>query len=171
MANYQVVGVDWRSNIDWFHALMNLSWAALLAVLFFVYTLVALLFGALYALQPDSIRGSDNSFADAFYFSVQTLSTAGYGYLSPKTTYSNLLALIESFCGLAFVATFTGLLYSRVSKPKARVAFTKFVVVHDIDGIPTLMIRVANQRSSQILDARAQVSVLMKHPTLEGEVR
>lgn len=170
IANYHVVGGHWRDNVDWFHALLNMSWFSLLILLFLVYTTIAILFALLYQLQPGCIRSAEDGYADAFYFSLQTLSTAGYGYLSPQTTYANLLTLLESFCGLGFVATFTGLLYSRVSRPNARVAFTKFLVVHDIDGVPTLMLRVCNQRATQILESKAQVSVLMKHSTVEGEV-
>jgi inward rectifier potassium channel len=170
IANFKVVGKPWTSQFDLVHALLNMSWISVLICLFIGYATLAAFFGLLYYLQPGSIRGSDESFADAFYFSVQTLSTAGYGFLSPQTSFSNLASLVESFCGLTFVAGFTGIVYARISRPQARVAFTNVMCVHDVDGISALVLRVANQRDTQILEARVQISVLVKHSTLEGNV-
>ena len=86
------------------------------------------------------------SFADAFFFSVQTLGTLGYGVMAPRTLYTNLLVTVESFTGILTIALFTGIIFARFSRPFARVVFSKVAVVAPFDGVPTLMFRAANQR-------------------------
>ena len=170
VANFHLIGLPWADvHLDWFYFLLNSHWSRVLAVLFTMYVCIVTFFALLFFCDRESIRGARPGFADAFYFSVQTLSTAGYGYLSPQSTFANVLCLLEAFSGLSFVALFTGVLFARASKPKARIVFTKHLVTHDDDGQPCLFFRVVNQRKSQIMEARAQASVLIKSTTIEGE--
>ena len=174
VSNYRVIGQPWSEYLDFFHALMHRSIASLLLFMLCLYTLLAVIFACLYWIEPGSIRNmvsssAVDSFDDAMYFSVQTLSTIGYGSLIPSSHFAHALALVESFAGLAFAALFAGVFFAKLSAPKARVAFTKFAVTQTVDGKQVLMLRVCNQRDTQIVKAQAQACVLMKETTAEGQ--
>ena len=112
------------------------------------------------------VNARPGSFADAFFFSVQTLGTLGYGVMAPRTLYTNLLVTVESFTGILTIALFTGIIFARFSRPFARVVFSKVAVVAPFDGVPTLMFRTANQRGEAILDASVVVTLARQHTTL-----
>lgn len=101
---------------------------------------------------------------------MQCISTIGFGGLAPATLYANLLTTAEAIVSLAIVALATGSVFARISRPRARVMFARHAVIGTYDGKPTLFIRIGNERSTQILDAEVQVSVLRYQTTVEGEV-
>jgi len=174
LANYKIVGAPWSENLDFFHWLMHQSVASLLVFMFGLYSLFIIIFALCYYAEPLSVRNlvssSDvESFYDAFFFSVHTFSTIGYGSLVPQTHLANVLTLVESFAGLAFAALFAGVFFAKLSAPKARVAFSKYAVTQPHDGKSVLLINVCNQRYSQIVKAQAQASVMLKETTLEGQ--
>jgi inward rectifier potassium channel len=105
---------------------------------------------------------------DAFFFSVQTMATIGYGSMYPSTDYANLLVSIEALVGLLGVAMGTGLMFARFSRPTARVLFSGVAVIAPHNGVPALMLRVANERRNQILEAQIGVSLLRDEVTAEG---
>lgn len=109
------------------------------------------------------------SFLDAFFFSVQTMASIGYGVMHPRTTYAHTVVTIESFIGLLGLAITTGLVFARFSRPTARVLFSQVAVIIPHNGVPTLMFRAANKRGNQILEAQLQVSLLRDEISLEGE--
>lgn len=129
------------------------SWTRLMATLAFLYVLVNALFAALYLFVPGSISGGDESFADAFFFSVQTFSTLGYGAMSPASPWADLIVTIEAATGLLGVALATGLMFAKASRPSSGVMFSQPVVVTERDGVPTLTFRVANARGNDVVDA------------------
>jgi inward rectifier potassium channel len=106
---------------------------------------------------------------DAFFFSVQTMATIGYGAMYPQTDYANLLVSIEALVGLLGVAMATGLTLARFSRPSARVLFSRVAVIAPLNGLPTLMFRVANERRNQILEAQMGASLLRDEVTEEGQ--
>ncbi|MEO0606257.1 MAG: potassium channel family protein, partial [Myxococcota bacterium] len=119
-----------------------------------------LVFAGLFALDPGGIEGAEST-ADLLWFSVQTLSTIGYGGMTPASPLSNLLVIIESFIGLAGVAVVTAILYAKFSLPEARVKFSDTLAVHDYGGVPTLHFRMVNERSTAILDAELHVGAVI----------
>ena len=164
-----VVGRDRLGWSDLYHRVLTMPLAGLLALLAAVYLMANGVFALLYMLQPGSIAGAKpHSFADSFFFSVQTLGTVGYGLMTPKTMYANLLVTAETFCNLVIVALSTGLIFTRVSRPTARVMFSRVAVVTNYEGVPTLMFRAANQRGNQILEAEVTVSLAKQVTTIEG---
>ena len=164
-----VLGRDRLGWSDLYHRVLTMPLWGLLALLAAVYIVANVIFAGLYILQPDAITGAkSHSFADAFFFSVQTMGTVGYGVMTPKTTYANLLVTGETFCNLVIAALFTGLIFTRVSRPTARVMFSKVAVVTNYEGVPTLMFRAANQRGNQILEAEVTVSLAKQVTTIEG---
>ena len=120
-------------------------------------------------MQPGSIdNAGPGSFADAFFFSVQTMATIGYGVMSPATRYANLLVTIESLLGMASFAVAAGLIFARFSRPTARVLFSRVAVVTPFNGVPTLMFRCANERRNQIFEAQVHVDFAREETSAEG---
>jgi inward rectifier potassium channel len=151
----------------WF---MDGSWGRFFGALVFLYVVLNVFFAGLYILQPGCISGADPaSFADAFYFSVQTLSTIGYGAMSPETTYGDIVVTAEAAVGLLSVALATGLLFSKASLPKSGVLFSKVLTLTKRHGVPTLSFRAGNARGNEVVDANVTVSVLKDDISPEGE--
>lgn len=99
-------------------------------------------------------------FGNAVFFSVQSFSTTGYGAVYPQSLGANIVASVEIITGLLMTALATGLLFARISRPQARVLFSRIGVIHATDGVPTLMFRVANQRRNQLTEARMSVTLV-----------
>jgi len=164
-------GVERKWFGDLYHRTLTVSWPVFLATGSTVYIAANLGFGALYLLQPGSITAArPGSFADAFFFSVQTMATIGYGVMSPATFYANLLMTVETAAGLLFLALTTGLIFARFSRPTARVLFSRVAVVGPYNGVPTLSVRLANQRSNQLLAAEVTMTLVRDELTREGEL-
>ena len=167
--NYRLTGISQAPLSDIYYLLISKPWPWLLATAFVGYLVINGGFALLYWLGGDGIQGAQpGSFLDAFYFSVQTFSTVGYGVLSPKTPYAHALATAESFAGMLAVAVGTGIIFAKFSRPSARVTFSDVMVVHPRNGVPTLQFRVANQRRNEIFAAHMNVHVLMEETTAEG---
>lgn len=156
---------------DVYHSALTMSWPMFLVWSTALYVFVNAGFAGLYLLQPGSIANAHpGSFADAFFFSVQCISTIGFGGLAPATFYANLLTTAEAILSLAIVALATGSVFARISRPRARVMFARNAVISPYNGKPTLFIRIGNARSTQILAAQVQVTVLRYEQTDEGEM-
>ena len=154
---------------DSYHWMMTLSWSRFFLLWVGLYLGVNALFGLLFWLQTDGIGGARRgSFADAFFFSVQTLGTIGYGQLWPRSLYVHLLVTTEAFSSLALTAVATGLIFARVSRPTARVLFSRHAVVTTRDGVLTLMFRAGNVRMNQILEADVSVVLAQRGASKEG---
>jgi len=163
------VGVrePWRGDL--YHRLVTLPWWAFAGLGALAYVLVNVVFAGLYLLQPGSIaNAAPGSFTDAFFFSVETIATIGYGVLAPATLYANLLMLLETVLGILLVAMATSVLFIRVSRPTARVMFARVGTVALWHGTPTLFIRMGNERRSQILEADVAMYLLRHETSPEG---
>ena len=157
------------ASLDFYHGVLTASWPVFILQLAALFLTVNLIFALLYVLDRGGIANArPGNFADAFFFSVQTLGTLGYGVMAPRTLYANMLVTAESFTGILTIALFTGIMFARFSRPFARVVFSKVAVVAPFDGVPTLMFRAANQRGNSILDASVTVSLARQYTTLEG---
>ncbi|MBD1923436.1 ATP-sensitive inward rectifier potassium channel 10 [Microcoleus sp. FACHB-831] len=155
---------------DLYHLLLTLPWPGLLALIVLLYVSSNAIFALLYLAGGDCIQNArPGSFWDAFFFSVQTLATIGYGAMYPRTFYANIVVTIEALGGLLGVAMVTGLAFARFSRPTARVLFSKVAVIPPYDGVPTLMFRTANQRGNQIVEAQMRVTLVRNEVTQEGE--
>jgi len=164
-----IKGQDSGRFFDFYHGILTASWPGFVAQLAMLFLTVNLAFATLYVIDRGGITNArPGSFADAFFFSVQTLGTLGYGVMAPRTLYANLLVTAESFTGILIIALFTGIIFARFSRPFARLVFSKVAVVTLFDGIPTLMFRAANQRGNSILDASVNVSLAGNYVTREG---
>ena len=156
----------WR---DGYHVLLTMPTSAFIAVLAAAFLTINGLFALLYMTDEGGITNArPGSFEDAFFFSVQTLGTLGYGVLAPKSLIANLIATLETFVGLFNLAIATGLLFARISRPTARIMFSRRAVVTPFDGVPTLMFRAANQRRNLVIEADVSVTLVHDVITREG---
>lgn len=154
---------------DLYHFLMTMSWPRLFGVLAGFFLVFDFLFGCLYYLQPGSVANlSPPGFAGAFFFSVETLATVGYGEMHPHSLYGHVIAMIEMFVGLMSLALVTGLMFARFSRPRARYLFARYAVVRKVDGRPTLMFRAANARQDVVQEASARLRMMRDEVTQEG---
>ena len=154
---------------DLYHWLLVITWWHFLLLLSLFYFLVNVAFACAYLTTNGGIANAgSNSFIDAFFFSVQSLSTIGYGAMYPQTLYAQILVTFEVLVGLILVAMATGLMFARFAQPKARVIFSKVAVICPFNNIPTLMLRVANKRDNRIIEARVQISLLKNEISTEG---
>ena len=155
--------------LDFYHHLLTVSPWTLFALLVATYIGFNLVFTGLYLLQPGGIaNATPGSFPDAFFFSVQTMATIGYGDMHPATVYTNLLVTGEVLLGMTGLALATGLVFARFSRPTARVMFSQVAVVTNHDGVPSLMFRAANRRRNEILEAQVTVMLLRDELNAEG---
>lgn len=160
-----------RNLFDIYHWLLTTPWPLFAAVGFGSYLALNALFALVYLFDPNGISGGRRgSFVDAFFFSVQTIGTIGYGVLSPHGLYANTVMTLENFVGLSFVAVMTGVIFARVSRPTARVIFSKNALITTHEGQPTFMLRAANERANQILEAEVTLSVTKQRRTAEGQL-
>src|SRR5580692_9662580 len=156
---------DWR---DTYHVILNLSWPGFAAFVFGIYLLINLGFAGLYILDPHSVAEM-SSFFDAFFFSVETLATVGYGHMYPESLYGHLITMLEIMVGLFGLAVITGLIFVRFSRPTARMHFSKVAVIAPFDGLPTVMIRVANLRHQAMVEPDFRMLLVINSFTLEGD--
>jgi len=156
----------WR---DAYHYLLTMPLWAFFAVMASAFLAINSAFAGLYLLDPAGIKGAaPGRFADAFFFSVQTLGTLGYGDMAPRSFYANAVVTAEAFVGLFNLAIATGLLFARISRPTARIEFSHKAVVTPFEGAPTLMFRAANRRRNLVVEAEVSVSLLRDLTTVEG---
>ena len=161
-------GARWHSDL--YHHTLTLPWWSFLVLGMAVYLGLNIAFAELYLLDPAGIdKARPGSFEDAFFFSVQTMATIGYGVLTPAGTYANLVVTAQTMVSLVFVAFVTGITFARFSRPTARVTFSRVAVVTAYDGVPTFSMRLANARRNQILEADVAVTLLRTERTSEGQ--
>ena len=161
------IGWDWR---DIYHWLLSLSWPRFSLFLLAAYLLVNAGFALLYRAMPGAIAEMrPASLADAFFFSVETLATVGYGHLYPVSLWGHLIATLEIVAGMFGMAVVTGLIFVRFARPTANLLFSHRLVISRFDGLPTLMLRVANQRHQPMVEVRFRLMMIRTEVTEEGE--
>jgi len=155
---------------DLFHRLLTLRWASFLAAAFCTYLVINAVFACLYLLDPGGVENAEpGSFSDAYFFSVESMMTIGYGRMVPVSTYAHILVTLESFFGLLTTALLTGLIFAKFATPTANVLFSNVVCIAKHDGVPTLLLRLANARGNRLIQASLSVTVAKMTQTAEGE--
>jgi inward rectifier potassium channel len=164
----RVVGARRRPIADFYHAFLRCSWWTALALIVLGYLALNGLF-ALGYLELGGVFGArPGSLADAFYFSIQTMGTIGYGAMYPVGRAANALVVAESVTGLIVTAVLTGLVFAKFSRTTGRLVFTREAVIAPMDGVPTLMVRIGNERSNQIMEAQIRLVMTRTERTIEG---
>ena len=167
----RAVGMERAPHKDIYHFILARSWPTFFAVVGATFLAANILFACLYLAQPGSIaHARPGSFEDAFYFSVQTIATIGYGGMFPLTRYAHIVVVIEAMTGMLGIAVITGLTFTRFARPSARVLFANKITITPRDGVPHLMFRMANWRRNRIVEAQLRVVLLVTERTREGEM-
>jgi len=157
----------WRDSYHW---VLSLSWPRFALFLASSYAIINLLFAALYVVRPNCIASLEpGSFPQAFFFSVETLATVGYGHNYPATVYGHIIVTIEIFLGMIWIAVITGLIFVRFARPTARILFSNCLVIGPHDGRLSLMFRVANLRHTSMAEAEFRIIYSRDERVLEGE--
>lgn len=157
----------WREP---YYLFLTVPWWGFLGLAILLYVLVNTLFAFGFLLGGNSIENATpGSFGDAFFFSVQTLTSIGYGAMYPINTYADILVTIEALVGIIGIALITSLAFTRFSQPTAKVIFSRVATISEHNGVPTLMIRAGNQRHNQIIEAQVRLFLMRDEVSLEGE--
>jgi inward rectifier potassium channel len=151
------------------HRSMTASWPSFIAGAALVFVVFNAIFALFYWIgdQPISnVPGGD--YIDYLYFSIETLSTAGYGDMHPQTHYGHFVAATELFTGIFSMSLMTGLIFARFSRPNARLLFAENPVISSHEGKPTLMVRFVNERHNIIGNAAAKLWLMRNEVSAEG---
>ncbi len=154
----------WKSQ-NLYHWLLTISWMRFFFLVIGFYFITNILFACFYLLAGENALSGltglsfEERFADAFFFSVQTLATIGYGVISPKTLPANFLVSIEALFGMLGFALVTGILFARFSRPQAKIIFSDKAVVAPFKDKTAFMFRIANERSNQLIEVVPTVSM------------
>ncbi|HKP12720.1 MAG TPA: ion channel [Blastocatellia bacterium] len=156
-------GLGFWSSFYPYHTMLTMSWPSFLGVVAIFYTATNVAFALAYmacgadALTSPPDLGLGNRFLRAFFFSVDTLATVGYGNISPSGEAAHTVVAIEALAGILGVALITGLVFARFSRPTAQIIFSRAAVIAPYRGTTALMFRIANARSNEIVELSCKV--------------
>jgi inward rectifier potassium channel len=171
--NVVLDGLDPLASLSLYHWLLTISWPRFLASIAGSYIAVNTLFAfAFLACGPDALQSSAGNFAAqpffrAFFFSVDTFATIGYGNITPVGVAANTLVTIEALLNIVGVALATGVMFARFSRPSTRIIYSRNAVVAPYRGKTALEFRIANTRRSQLIDVQVQ-AILTKIERTNG---
>ncbi len=169
-------GATWR-DVHPYLFMLNTSWPVFLGMIFGAYIITNLAFACVYLeigvahLQGADVGTAFSRFMSAFFFSAQTLTTVGYGRISPDGLLMNLVAAFQALLGLMAFAIGTGLLFGRFSRPVARLAFSRQMLVAPYQSGASLQFRVANRRSNNLIEIEARILLSTVEDSGRGPVR
>lgn len=162
------VGVNRFSFDDPYYLIMAMRWPTFMVAVLAMFLAANLLFAGLYWLAPAAVANvRPGHFEDAFFFSVETLATVGYGVMTPATPYGHAIATAEIFVGMFLTALTTGAFFARFARPRARLLFSENAVIAPYEGGQALMLRVASRRMQGISEATARI-VYLRQEMVEG---
>src|ERR1700738_5173517 len=151
------------------HRCMTASWPSFIGGAVLVLVLFNAIFAGLYWIGDQPIANvPGGAYIDYLYFSIETLSTAGYGDMHPQTHYGHFVSAVELFTGIFSMSLMTGLIFARFSRPNARLLFADNAVISNHEGKLTLMVRFVNERHNIIANAGANLWLLRNEMSLEG---
>jgi inward rectifier potassium channel len=165
--------LKWR-DANPYLMLIDTTWPRFLLVVVAGFLVVNMIFACLYLMIGiHSLRGLESdmgAFANAFFFSVHTLTTVGYGNVYPEGTWANVVSSLEAATGLMVFAIATGLLYGRFSRPSARIVYSKSAIIAPYQDGTSLQFRVTNARRNVLMNMEARV-LLMTVDANNGDLR
>jgi inward rectifier potassium channel len=173
LGNREIVAEGLRLNFwaDISHRCMTASWPAFIGGAALVFIVFNAIFAGFYWIGDQPVSNvPGGAYIDYLYFSIETLSTAGYGDMHPQTHYGHFIATVELFTGIFSMSLMTGLIFARFSRPNARLLFADHPVISSYDGKPTLMVRFANERHNIIGNATAKLWLIRNVVSREGQV-
>lgn len=175
--NVTIKGLPFSQRLNVFHDLITMPWWKFNLVVFVTYVILNTLFALLYlGVGMDQIEGDRglttfDQFWDAFFFSAQTLTTVGYGRENPIGLYANFVSAFECLIGLMSFALMTGLLYSRFSRPVAKLVKSENMLLAPYKDGKALMFRLANKRNNQLIECEVEVMLALNVIESDKEFR
>lgn len=161
--NVRREGLRFWESLSAYHYLLTISWPKFFAWIVGAYLFANAVFAAIYMTAGENALSGANAgtiagrFAEAFFFSVHTLATIGYGTIAPNTFFAHVVVTIETLIGLVGVAVAAGISFARFSRPVARIRFSRNAVIGPYRRGRAFMFRIVNQQESQIVDLEAKV--------------
>lgn len=162
--NVKRQGQSFFRTSDNYHKLITMSWTRFWLLILCGYLVINTAFAFIYmAIGVQNLNGSEGTnayqhFWDAFFFSAQTISTVGYGHISPRGMATNSVAALESMMGLLAFALATGLLYGRFSRPSAKIVYSRNLLIAPyLETCRGLMFRMANLRRNTLIDLEIEI--------------
>ena len=156
-------GLRLGTSLSLYHTLLTTTWTRFMALVVVSYVLINAGFALVFvfcgpgALQSSLPAAGGAGFPQAFFFSIATFSTIGYGNLAPAGLAANLVVAVEALVGLLWLALATGLLFARFSRPTAKIMFSRTAVIAPYRGTRAFEFRIANMRSSELIEVQATV--------------
>lgn len=170
--NYEVTKIG--INSDLYHYLISISWLKLVVIVIAIAVLINLFFACIYfIIGAKEVVGVSavtpfRQFVQLFFFSAQTMTTVGYGAMYPTGTLTSIIAAIEAIIGLLSFSIATGLFYGRFSRPKESIVFSKNLIITPHEEHSNLMLRLANGKNTNIVDASAKMIATMIDPATKN---
>jgi inward rectifier potassium channel len=162
-----VVGDRPKPTQDLYHLWLRTTWPRAILLIATVYIAVNALFALLY-MVVGGVANSSGDFFDSMFFSIETMGTIGYGEMTPATRAAHSVVMLESVTSLLLTALATGLVFTKFSLPMSRLAFSKKITISPMNGVPTLALRIGNERSNVIAEARVRLGLVRTEITQEG---
>lgn len=170
VSRMEKLGVSRFDLADPYHLALTLGWGQFLLALIGLYLAINGLFALLYFIKPGSVSNLPAySLVDAFFFSIETLATVGYGNMAPISLYGHVVSAVETFVGTLLTAVMTGLVFVRFSKPKAKILFADKPVLLWRKGRASLMIRIGNGRLHPLHEASVRITSLQTGDSPDGQ--
>ena len=172
--NVSLEGLNPLTSLGVYQWLLRISWPEFLLFICLYYVAVNALFAGAYLLcGADALQTSTGQFANqplyrAFFFSIDTFATIGYGNIYPVGVPANALVSVEALLSIVSIALVTGVIFARFSRPSARIIYSRNAVVAPYRGRTALEFRIANARSSQLIDVQVQAILTKVEPTPNG---
>jgi inward rectifier potassium channel len=154
--------------------MIDTTWPRFFLVVTVVFLAVNVSFAGIYlAIGFEHLQGTESemgAFINAFFFSVHTLTTVGYGNVFPRGVSANAVSAFEAASGLMVFAVMTGLLYGRFSRPSARILFSDNALIAPYQDGQSLQFRITNARSNTLMNLEARV-LLMTVVKNDGQLK
>jgi inward rectifier potassium channel len=163
-----VIGAPPTRLRDIYYIFLRIRWSLAIGLIVVSYLALNAVFALAFLVAGGVTGARPGSFFDMFCFSVETMGTIGYGAMYPTSVAANSIMIVESVTSLIVTAVATGLVFAKFSRSTARVAFSRHAVIGPTNGVPTLMLRVGNERGNFILEATIRVSLVRTERTAEG---
>jgi len=173
-SNVRKIGLPLWRPFEIYQRLIVMSWGKFLFMVFIAFVVTNLIFASLYMVVGiKNLEGSAHAtfwqgYWEAFFFSAQTISTVGYGRISPNGFWASALSSLEALSGLLIFALATGLLYGRFSRPELKLTYSREAVIAPFGEIKGLMFKIANLRSTDLLDVQVEM-VLSRNELVNGK--
>jgi inward rectifier potassium channel len=173
--NVKREGLSFLQSLSAYHYFLTMSWTRFLGYAMAAYLAANALFAVAYvgcgddALTGFPTQGAGERFVTAFFFSVHTLATIGYGSISPTNLDSNIVVVFESLVGLLGFALAAGIVFARFARPMAQIVFSDRAIVAPYRGMTAFMFRIVNQRSNELVQMEAKVMLTRRKRGVDGE--